>query len=92
MCSILPVNQIFLTQSRLSFLNFNKDKILKIIRVLNIYKAHGYDDISIRMTKIFDKSLTRPLSYLKIQRSLLITQISGKDLTLYLHIKRMINN
>ena len=61
MCSILPVNQIFLTQSRLSFLNFNKDKILKIIRVLNIYKAHGYDDISIRMTKIFDKSLTRPL-------------------------------
>ena len=39
--SILPVKQIFLTQSRLNSLDFNEDKILKIIRVLNIYKAHG---------------------------------------------------
>ena len=59
--SVLPVNQIFLTQSRLSSLDFNKDEILKKIRALNIYKAHGYDDISIRMIKICDKSLTKPL-------------------------------
>ena len=59
--SVLPVNQIFLTQSRLSSLDFNEDEILKIIRALNIYKAHGYDDISIRMIKICDKSLTKPL-------------------------------
>ena len=52
---------MFLTQSRLSYLDFNEDKILKIIRTLNIYKAHGYDDISIRMIKICDKSLTKPL-------------------------------
>ena len=57
--SILPVNQIFLTQSRLSSLDFKDDEILKIIRTINIYKAH--DDISIRMMKICDKSLTKPL-------------------------------
>ena len=49
--SVLPVNQIFLTQSRLSSLDFNEDKILKIIRALNIYKAHGYDDVTIRISE-----------------------------------------
>ena len=37
--STLPVNQIFLIQSRRTSLDFNEDEILKIIRVLNIYKA-----------------------------------------------------
>ena len=59
--SVLPVNQIFLTQSRLNFINFNEDEILKVIRALNIHKAHGHDDISIRMIKICDKSLLKPL-------------------------------
>ena len=59
--SKLPSNQIYLTQSRLGSLNFNEDEILKIIRALNPHKAHGYDDISIRMIKICDKSLLKPL-------------------------------
>ena len=59
--SKLPSNQIFLTQSRLSSLDFSEDEILKIIRALNIHKAHGHDDISIRMIKICDKSLLKPL-------------------------------
>ena len=59
--SKLPSNQIYLRQSRLVSLNFNEDEILKIIRVLNPQKAHGYDDISIRMIKICDKSLLNPL-------------------------------
>ena len=62
--SKIPINQIFLTQSRLSSLDFNEDEILKIIRALNIHKAHGHDDISIRMTKICDKSLLKPLTIL----------------------------
>ena len=56
--SKLPSNQIYLTQSRLGSLNFNEDEILKIIRALNPHKAHGYDDIFIR---ICDKSLLEPL-------------------------------
>ena len=59
--SVLPVNQMFLTQSRLNFINFNEDEILKVIRALNIHKAHGHDDISIRMIKNCDKSLLKPL-------------------------------
>ena len=38
---LFPANQMFLKQSRLNSVNFNKDEILKIIRALNIHKAHG---------------------------------------------------
>ena len=59
--TVLPSNQTFLTRSRLTTLDFSEKKILKIIRALNIHEAHGYDDISIRMIKINDKSLLKPL-------------------------------
>ena len=62
--SILPINQIFLTQARLEFLEFSEGEILKIIRALNIIKAHGHDDISIRMIKICNKSLSKTLTIL----------------------------
>ena len=52
---------MFLTQVKLKFLDFKEVEILIIIRALNINKAHGYDDISIRMIKICDKSLLEPL-------------------------------
>ena len=45
--SILPSTIFFKTQSRLSSINFEKEDILKIIRNLNINKAHGHDKISI---------------------------------------------
>ena len=44
---VLPVTQMFLTQSRLNSIDFNEDEDLKIIRALNIHKAHGHNDISI---------------------------------------------
>ena len=59
--SVLPINQRFLTQSKLTSLDFNEKEIFKIIRALNIHKAHGHDDISVRMIKICDKSLLKPL-------------------------------
>ena len=59
--SVLPSNQVFLTQARLGSLHFNEGKILKIIRTLNLNKARRHDDISIRMIKICDKSLLKPL-------------------------------
>ena len=59
--SALPVNQMFLIQSRLYSVDFNKDEVLKILRALNVHKAHGHSDISIRMIKICDKSLLKPL-------------------------------
>ena len=43
--SMLPTNQLFMTQARLRSLYFNEGEILKIIRPLNINKAHGHDGI-----------------------------------------------
>ena len=59
--SVLPKNQIFLTQSRICTLDFNEEELMKIIRNLKVHKAHGHDDISIRMIKICDKSILKPL-------------------------------
>ena len=59
--SILPTNQVSLTELKICRIDFNEDEILKIIRDLNKYRAHGHDDISIRMVKICDKLLLQPL-------------------------------
>ena len=56
--SLLNLNLI----SKLSVINFIDDYILKIIRSLNINKARGYDDISIRMVKICDKAICECMS------------------------------
>ena len=59
--SMLPANQLLVTQARLGSLDFDEGEILRIIRALNINKAHSHDDISIRMIKICDESLLKPL-------------------------------
>ena len=59
--SMFPTSRLFMTQATLRSLDFNEGKILKIIRALNTNKAHGHDDISIRMIKICDESLLKPL-------------------------------
>lgn len=59
--SVLLSSQTFLTQARLYLLDFSNDKILKLIRSLNIHKAHSHKDISIRIIKICGKSLLKPL-------------------------------
>ena len=60
--SILSSRKIFKTNERLFALNIKKDDLLKIIRKLNVNKAHGRDGISIRMLKICDSVITKPLS------------------------------
>ena len=41
-------------------MDFSFEEISKIIRSPDVNKAHGHDDISIRMIKICDNSLVRP--------------------------------
>ena len=43
-------------------MQFEDHYILKIIRSFNYNKAHGYDNISIRLLKICNSSIVRPLS------------------------------
>ena len=39
----------------------SEEKILNIIRALNPNKAHGWDEISVRMIKFSDVALVNPL-------------------------------
>ena len=59
--SVLPSSQEFLTQERLCSLDFSNDEIFKLVRSLNVHKAHVFDDISIRIIKLYDKSLVKSL-------------------------------
>ena len=60
--SKLPENQVYLTNSRINSVPFSDDLVIYIIRNLNVNKAYGHDDISIRMIKMCDESLLRPIS------------------------------
>ena len=57
----LPSHIKYLTDNRLSFLNFSHDKIAKVIQKLDPNKAHGHDNISIRMVKVCGPSIYKPL-------------------------------
>ena len=75
--TVLPINQTLLTQSRFTYLDFNEEEILKIIRTLNIDKSHGQEDF-FRIIRICDKSLLKALFFFKIQLSHFISRIYGK--------------
>ena len=50
-----------MTDNRLSSVSFSQDGIAKIIQNLDPNKAHGHDNISIRMLKICGSSIYKPL-------------------------------
>ena len=59
--STVPVIINFITRKRLSTLEFCVDDIVKIIKSLDQNKAHGHDEISIRMIKLCASSISKPL-------------------------------
>ena len=59
--SELPRKLEYLTQSRLSSVTFSEDDIEKLIQNLDPNKAHGHDQISIRMLKLCSNSICKPL-------------------------------
>ena len=59
--SALPSTTNSVSNVSLSSIQFKDQDILKITRFLNYNKAHGYDDISIRLLKICDSSIVKPL-------------------------------
>ena len=60
--STLP-NQSFIPipNPSLSSIIINGDSILKLIRSLDTNKSHGYDQLSVKMIKICDASIAKPL-------------------------------
>ena len=65
--STFPSIQSFEASNRLSTVDIDWKKILKLIQVFNSNKAHGNDGISIRMLKLCGPSvITHSLCYLII--------------------------
>ena len=62
--SVLPTLLEHEPEARISKITFTDEQILKILRALDINKAHGHDKILIRMLKLCDKSIITPLSIL----------------------------
>ena len=65
-CSIVPNNSvvpplIFRTNNELSNIAIDEIEILKLIRKLNSNKAHGWDELSIKMIKLCDNTIVLPL-------------------------------
>ena len=61
--SVLP-DKSYLTASSLESITISESDILKTIRSLDINKAHGHDDISVRMMKICDDAIVKPFKML----------------------------
>ena len=57
----IPPNITFATEQKLSTLEFSTDDIVKFIKSLNPNKAHGHDEISIRMIKLCATSIAKTL-------------------------------
>ena len=59
--SSLPTQLLRRTNESLNTINFTKNDILDVRRNLDSSKAHGHDQISIRMVQICDKAICKPL-------------------------------
>ena len=60
--STLPPNINRTTEALINRVSFSEEDILTHIQALNVNKAHCCDDISTRMLKICDMSVTKPLN------------------------------
>ena len=66
-CNVLPLlnsvlpDKLCLTASCLESITTTGSDILKTIKFLDINKAHGHDDISIRIVKICNDAIVEPL-------------------------------
>ena len=65
--SELPTSLSFRTDKRLSSVTFSAEDIGKIIQCLDHNKAHGHDNISIRMLKICGDTICKPLEMIYSQ-------------------------
>ena len=54
--------KIYIKETKLSSFDTEDEDIYKIIKILDINKAHGHDEVSLRMLKLCNKSIVQPLS------------------------------
>ena len=60
--SVLPAKISYMTKDRIKTICFGKSDVVKLIKALDISKAHGHDGISVKMIKICADSIAHPLT------------------------------
>ena len=60
--SKLPENQTYITETKLSSFDIEGEDICKILNTLYIKKTHGHDEVSMKVLKLCDKIIIKPLS------------------------------
>ena len=60
--SVFPREFIYMTEKRIQSITFSESDVIKIIRALDVNKAHGHDNISVRMIKLCNNSVAHPLT------------------------------
>ena len=60
--SVLPAKISYITKDHIKTICFGKSDVLKLIKALDVSKAHGHGGISIKMIKICADSVTHPLT------------------------------
>ena len=76
------------TENVISSIDFGSDDIAKIIQKLDPNKAHGHDMISIRMLKICDNSIYKPLQLIfRFNNTVVIQSTTHKHLGMILDTK-----
>ena len=60
--SKLPERQTYITETKLSSFNIEDENIYKIIKTIDINKAQGHNEVPIKMLKLCDKGIIKPLS------------------------------
>ena len=62
--SVLPSTLNHLTDDKLSSFNISSEVIFQLIKNLDPNKAHGHDEISVKMLKLLTPSICKPLTLL----------------------------
>ena len=62
--SNIPYCQSYMANAKISSIKFEINDIINVIKALDPYKSHGYNDISIRILKICDSTIVKPMTIL----------------------------
>ena len=62
--SVLPSKISYMTKDRIQTLCFGKSDVIKLIKALDVSKAHGHDGISVKMIKICADPKAYPLTFI----------------------------
>ena len=58
----MPGEFAYMKEERIQSITFSEPDVIKITRALDVNKAHGHDNISVKMIKLCTNSVAHPLT------------------------------